>query len=64
LAEAALNKKKPLFTRKLDLNLRKKLVKCCIWCYYIKSRGKIKSYTQYKERMQTGLVTFCIGNAF
>jgi hypothetical protein len=25
------NKKKNLFTSKLDLNLRKKLVKCCIW---------------------------------
>ena len=25
------NKKKNLFTSKLDLNFRKKLVKCCIW---------------------------------
>jgi hypothetical protein len=31
MAKAALNKKKTLFTRKLDLNLRKKLVKCYIW---------------------------------
>jgi hypothetical protein len=31
LAEAAFNKKKPLFTSKLDLNLRKKLVKCYTW---------------------------------
>jgi hypothetical protein len=29
--EAAFNKKKTLFTRKLDLSLRKKLVKCYIW---------------------------------
>jgi hypothetical protein len=31
MAKAAFNKKKPLFTSKLDLNLRKKLVKCYIW---------------------------------
>ena len=31
MAKAAFNKKKTLFTSKLDLNLRKKLVKCCIW---------------------------------
>jgi hypothetical protein len=31
MAKAAFNKKKTLFTRKLDLNLRKKLVNCYIW---------------------------------
>jgi hypothetical protein len=31
MAKAAFNKKKTLFTRKLDLNLKKKLVKCYIW---------------------------------
>jgi hypothetical protein len=31
MAKAAFNKKKNLFTSKLDLNLRKKLVKCDIW---------------------------------
>ena len=30
-AKTVLNKKKTLFTIKLDLNLRKKLVKCYIW---------------------------------
>jgi hypothetical protein len=30
-AKAAFNKKKTLFASKLDLNLRKKLVKCYIW---------------------------------
>jgi len=30
-AKAAFNKKKNLFTNKLDLNLRKKLVKCYVW---------------------------------
>ena len=44
-----MDKKKPLFTSKLDLHLRKKLVKCCIRCYYIKPRRIIKSYIQYKE---------------
>jgi hypothetical protein len=31
MAKAAFNKKKTLFTSKLDLILRKKLVKCYIW---------------------------------
>ena len=31
MAKGAFNKKKNLFTSKLDLNLRKKLVKCYVW---------------------------------
>ena len=31
IAKAALNRKVSLFTRKLALNLRQKLVKCYIW---------------------------------
>ena len=31
MAKAAFSKKKALFTTKLDLNLRKKLIKCYIW---------------------------------
>jgi hypothetical protein len=31
MAKAALNKRKALFTRKMDLELRKKLAKCYIW---------------------------------
>ena len=31
MAKASFRKKKTLFTSKLDLNLRKKLVKCYIW---------------------------------
>jgi hypothetical protein len=31
MAKAAFNKKKNLFTSKLDLNLRKKIVNCYIW---------------------------------
>ena len=32
MAKAAFNKKRALFTRTLDFELRKKLVKCYIWC--------------------------------
>ena len=31
MAEAAFSKKKTLFTSKLELNLRKKLIRCYIW---------------------------------
>jgi len=31
MAKVAFNNEKALFTRKLDLELRKKLEKCCIW---------------------------------
>jgi len=31
VAKAAFNKKRVLFTSTFDLELRKKLVKCCIW---------------------------------
>jgi hypothetical protein len=31
MAKAAFNKKKAVFTRKFELNLRKKPVKCYIW---------------------------------
>jgi len=31
MAKAAFNKKKTLFTSTMDLNLRKKLIKCYIW---------------------------------
>jgi hypothetical protein len=30
-SKAAFNRKKTLFFSKLDLHLRKKLVKCCVW---------------------------------
>jgi len=32
MAKAVFSKKKTIFTSKLDLNLRKKQVKCYIWC--------------------------------
>jgi hypothetical protein len=31
MEKSAFNKKKTLFTGKLDLHLRKKLLKCCVW---------------------------------
>jgi hypothetical protein len=31
MAKAAFNKKRALFTNKMDFELRKKLVKCYIW---------------------------------
>jgi hypothetical protein len=31
MAKAVFNKKKNLFTSKLDLNLRKRLVRCYVW---------------------------------
>ena len=31
MAKAAFSKKKTLFNSKVDLNLRKKLIKCYIW---------------------------------
>jgi hypothetical protein len=48
MAKAEFNKKKNIFTSKLDLNLRKKLVKCYIWSvalygaetWTIRARGK------------------------
>jgi hypothetical protein len=35
MAKAAINKKRALFTSKLDLNLWKKLVKCYIWSIHL-----------------------------
>jgi hypothetical protein len=35
MAKAAFNKKRALFTGKMDLELRKKLVKCYIWCIFL-----------------------------
>jgi hypothetical protein len=40
-AKAAFNKKKTLFASKLDLNLRKKLVKCYIWSMALYGAEKI-----------------------
>jgi hypothetical protein len=46
IAKAAFNKKRTLFTSTLDLELRKKLVKCYIWSIYGRqTRQHTDSYT-------------------
>jgi hypothetical protein len=40
MGKAAFNMKNTLFTSKLDLNLRKKLVKCCIWSIALYGAGE------------------------
>jgi hypothetical protein len=40
MAKAAFNKKKTPFTSKLDLHLRKKLVKCYIWSIALCGAGE------------------------
>jgi hypothetical protein len=36
MAKAAFNKKRALFTSKIDLELKKKIVKCYIWSIVLK----------------------------
>jgi hypothetical protein len=40
MAKAAFTRKKNLFTSKLDLNLRMKLVKCYIWSIALYGAGR------------------------
>ena len=40
MAKVAFNKKTTLFTSKLDLDLRKKLVKCYIWSMALCGAGE------------------------
>jgi hypothetical protein len=40
VTKASFNRKKTLFTSKLDLNLRKKLVECYIWSIAFYGVGK------------------------
>jgi hypothetical protein len=56
VAKAAFNKKKTLFTRKLYLNLRKKLIKCYFWsiAFYV-----TKTWTHLKVD-EKYLVSFAI----
>jgi hypothetical protein len=48
LTKAAINKKRALFTSKMDLELRKKLVKCYIWSVvlYGAETGTIRAVDQ------------------
>jgi hypothetical protein len=57
MAKAAFYKKKTLFTSKLDLNLRKKLVKCYIWSialYGAETWTLRKVDQKYLERFKCG----------
>jgi hypothetical protein len=73
MAKAAFNKKKTLFASKLDLNLRKKLVKCYIWsiaCMVLKHGTLQKVDQKYLEcfemwcwrKMEKASWTDCVGN--
>ena len=55
ISKAAFNKKKTLFTSKLDFNLRRKLVKCYIWSialYGAENWILHKVYQKYPERFE------------
>jgi hypothetical protein len=47
--KAAFSKEKALFTRKLDLNLRKKLVKCYIWSIALCGAGSWILWKVYQK---------------
>jgi hypothetical protein len=54
-AKAAFSKKKDLYTSKMDLELRKKLVKCYIWsmALYCADNWKLRAVDQkYKESFE------------
>jgi hypothetical protein len=64
MAKAAFNKKKTLFTSKLDLHFREKLVKChldhgCVWCWNLDClltqviEGKLGERSDWKTRKKT-----------
>jgi hypothetical protein len=57
-AKAAFNRKKTLFTSKLDLNLRKKLIKCytfgALFCMVLKRRHFGKSIRNTWEVLKCG----------
>jgi hypothetical protein len=55
MKKAAFNKKKALFPSKLDFNLMKKLVKCCIWSialYGAETWTLQEVYQKYLERSE------------
>ena len=55
MTKAAFNKKKTHFTSKLDLNLRKKLVKCYIWSmalYGVETRTLRAADQKYLESLK------------
>ena len=70
MAKAAFNKKKTLFTSKLNLNLRKKLVKCYIWSMALYGaetwtlRAADQKYLEKENGRLIGLVTSYVETAF
>jgi hypothetical protein len=57
MAKATFNKKKTLFTTKLDFNLKKKLVKCYIWgtaLYDAETWTRGKADQKYLEILKCG----------
>ena len=55
MTKLAFKKKKTPFTSKLDLNLRKKMAKCCIWsiAFYDAENGTLrKVYQKYLGSFQ------------
>jgi hypothetical protein len=63
MARVAFNKKRALFTSKMDLELRKKLVKCYIWSIALYgfgnldtsgSRSHLKSFEMWCWRRSVG----------
>ena len=53
MANAAFNKNKNLFTSKLDLNLRKKLVKCYVWSMALHDAETSTLRTTYLKRLES-----------
>ena len=47
MTKAAFNKKKNPFTSKLDLNLRKKLVKCYVWTLRATDQKRLESFEMW-----------------
>jgi hypothetical protein len=52
MAEAAFNKEKVLFTSRLDLNLKKRVVKCYIWSIALYGA---ETWTHCKVDKKTGI---------
>jgi hypothetical protein len=61
MEKAAFNKKKTLFTSKLDLNLRKKLVKCYIWSIVLYGAEKWTLRKVDEKCLESFQMWFCRG---
>jgi hypothetical protein len=58
LAKAAFNKKRAVFTSKMDLELRKKLVKCYIWSVALYGAETLTLLAVYQKHLE-GLEMWC-----